>query len=42
MQELSLMEPQLLVALNARTGRAKIARIHWRLMVGHPPRGGAK
>ncbi|HEY9449356.1 MAG TPA: DUF721 domain-containing protein [Gemmatimonadaceae bacterium] len=41
MQELSLMEPQLLRALNARTGgsekdmghgrSAAIARIHWRL-----------
>lgn len=33
MHELSLMEPQLLATLNARTGsRAKIARIRWRLM----------
>jgi hypothetical protein len=41
MQELSLMEPQLLQALNARTGgeskeigggrSATIERIHWRL-----------
>jgi hypothetical protein len=41
MQELSLMEPQLLQALNARTGgeskeigggrSAAIERIHWRL-----------
>jgi predicted nucleic acid-binding Zn ribbon protein len=41
MQELSLMEPQLLIALNARTGRAKVSRIHWRLMTGQPPRGAA-
>jgi predicted nucleic acid-binding Zn ribbon protein len=40
MQELSLMEPQLLVALNTRTGRAKITRIHWRLMTSPPPQGG--
>lgn len=34
MQELSLMEPQLLASLNARGGRARITRIHWRLMRG--------
>ena len=35
MQELSLMEPQLLAALNAAGGeRARIARIRWRLMHG--------
>lgn len=36
MTELSLMEPQLLAALNAREGaeRGKVARIHWRLMRG--------
>jgi predicted nucleic acid-binding Zn ribbon protein len=32
MQELSLLEPQLLKALNARAGRARIVRIHWQLM----------
>ena len=32
MTELSLMEPQLLSAINAKEGRAKVARIHWRLM----------
>ncbi len=32
MTELSLLEPQLLAALNARAGRAKVERIHWRLM----------
>jgi len=32
MSELSLMEPQLMRALNARTGRARITRIHWQLM----------
>jgi predicted nucleic acid-binding Zn ribbon protein len=42
MQELSLMEPQLLIALNARTGRAKITRIHWRLMTGPPPSGSTR
>jgi len=26
------MEPQLMRALNARTGRARITRIHWQLM----------
>jgi predicted nucleic acid-binding Zn ribbon protein len=32
MNELSLMEPQLLAALNAKPGRARVQRIHWRLM----------
>ena len=32
MNELSLMEPQLLRALNAKAGRSRIARIHWQLM----------
>jgi predicted nucleic acid-binding Zn ribbon protein len=32
MSELSLMEPQLLVAINANRGAGKVARIHWRLM----------
>jgi hypothetical protein len=32
MNELSLMEPQLLAALNAKPGRAKVSKIHWRLM----------
>lgn len=32
MQELSLMEPQLLASLNAKEGRARIRKIHWRLM----------
>ena len=32
MTELSLLEPQLLVALNAESGRARVSRIHWRLM----------
>jgi len=32
MQELSLMEPQLLASLNAKEGRARIGKIHWRLM----------
>lgn len=40
MNELSLMEPQLLSALNAREGRAKVARIHWRLMRTPPTSGG--
>ena len=31
MNELSLMEPQLLKALNARPGGAKIRRIRWQL-----------
>lgn len=39
MNELSLMEPQLLAALNARTGRAKVVKIHWRL---HRPPDGAR
>lgn len=37
MNELSLMEPQLLAALNAREGGAKVSRIHWRLMRGAAP-----
>jgi predicted nucleic acid-binding Zn ribbon protein len=32
MTELSMMEPDLLRALNERTGNSKIVRIHWRLM----------
>ena len=32
MTELSLMEPQLLAALNAKAGRQRVERIHWRLM----------
>lgn len=32
MTELSMMEPDLLRALNERTGNSKINRIHWRLM----------
>jgi predicted nucleic acid-binding Zn ribbon protein len=32
MTELSLMEPQLLAALNGKPGRARVERIHWRLM----------
>jgi predicted nucleic acid-binding Zn ribbon protein len=32
MNELSLMEPQLLAALNAKPGRTKLVRIHWQLM----------
>jgi predicted nucleic acid-binding Zn ribbon protein len=32
MTELSLMEPQLLAALNAKPRRARVLRIHWRLM----------
>ena len=32
MTELSLLEPQLLAALNARPGRPRVGRIHWRLM----------
>jgi predicted nucleic acid-binding Zn ribbon protein len=32
MNELSLLEPQLLVALNAKPGRARVSKIHWRLM----------
>ena len=31
MTELSLMEPELLTALNTRTGRARIQRIRWQL-----------
>ena len=32
MSELSLMEPQLLVAINANRATGKVAKIHWRLM----------
>jgi len=32
MNELSLMEPELLRALNAKKGRSRIARIRWQLM----------
>lgn len=32
MTELSLMEPQLLMALNAKPDRPRVQRIHWRLM----------
>jgi predicted nucleic acid-binding Zn ribbon protein len=32
MTELSLMEPQLLAALNEKAGRQRVERIHWRLM----------
>ena len=32
MNELSMMEPDLLRALNERAGPSKIIRIHWRLM----------
>jgi predicted nucleic acid-binding Zn ribbon protein len=32
MTELSLMEPQLLAAVNAKAGRQRVERIHWRLM----------
>lgn len=32
MSELSLMEPQIIAALNRVEGRAPIKRIHWRLM----------
>jgi predicted nucleic acid-binding Zn ribbon protein len=32
MQELSLMEPQLLSAVNAQAGRRKVSKIRWRLM----------
>ncbi|MEP6690088.1 MAG: DUF721 domain-containing protein [Gemmatimonadaceae bacterium] len=31
MTELSLMEPQLLTALNGKAGRTKVVKIHWRL-----------
>ncbi|HEX6967087.1 MAG TPA: DUF721 domain-containing protein [Gemmatimonadaceae bacterium] len=34
MTELSLMEPQLLNALNAKPGRPRVRTIHWRLMRG--------
>ncbi|MGH7719177.1 MAG: DUF721 domain-containing protein [Gemmatimonadaceae bacterium] len=32
MNELSLLEPQLLVAVNANPNRLRVQRIHWRLM----------
>jgi predicted nucleic acid-binding Zn ribbon protein len=32
MNELSLMEPQLLASLNAKQGRAPVARIRWQMM----------
>jgi len=32
MSELSLMEPQLLIAINAGRKTGKVVRIHWRLM----------
>jgi predicted nucleic acid-binding Zn ribbon protein len=32
MTELSLLEPQLLVALNRKPDRAPVTKIHWRLM----------
>ena len=32
MNELSLLEPQLLAALNSKPGRARVSKIHWRLM----------
>jgi predicted nucleic acid-binding Zn ribbon protein len=32
MSELSLMEPQLLAAINAGRERGKVQKIHWRLM----------
>ena len=32
MSELSLMEPQLLVAINVNRTTGKVAKIHWRLM----------
>jgi predicted nucleic acid-binding Zn ribbon protein len=32
MNELSLMEPQLLIAINADRKAGKVAKIHWRLM----------
>ena len=32
MNELSLLEPQLLAAVNAKPGRARVSKIHWRLM----------
>lgn len=32
MSELSLMEPQLLIAINANRTAGKVAKIHWRLM----------
>jgi predicted nucleic acid-binding Zn ribbon protein len=32
MSELSLMEPQLLIAINANRAPGKVLKIHWRLM----------
>ena len=32
MSELSLMEPQLLVAINTNRATGKVVKIHWRLM----------
>lgn len=32
MNELSLMEPQLLASINAKTNRARVARIRWQMM----------
>ncbi|MBK5187605.1 MAG: DUF721 domain-containing protein [Gemmatimonadaceae bacterium] len=32
MSELSLMEPQLLIAINANRTSGKVSKIHWRLM----------
>ena len=32
MNELSLLEPQLLAAINAKPGRARVSKIYWRLM----------
>jgi predicted nucleic acid-binding Zn ribbon protein len=32
MSELSLMEPQLLLAINAGRSSGKVVKIHWRLM----------
>lgn len=32
MNELSLLEPQLLASINARTERAPVARIRWQMM----------
>jgi predicted nucleic acid-binding Zn ribbon protein len=32
MNELSLLEPQLLASINAKTGRAPVARIRWQMM----------
>jgi predicted nucleic acid-binding Zn ribbon protein len=32
MNELSLLEPQLLASINAKAGRARVARIRWQMM----------